>query len=392
MMDDGKMQIQDKKIRVAVIGTGARGKGVTNNLINDSDRNVIVQTVYDPDKKLARETCAYWGYPQAEVCDSFEQAIEREDIDWVMVFSPNAFHKEHILCAFAAGKHVFSEKPLATTIEDCQAIYQAHKEADGLLFATGFVLRYAPLYRKVRALLDAGFIGQLLSIDANENIAPAHGSYIMKNWRRLKSLAGPHILEKCCHDLDLLNWFVGSVPARVASFAGRNFFIPENQHYYDQYRNQDGKRTFEGWDDPHSTLSPFTTEKDMMDNQVAIMEYRSGVRVMFQATMSNAIPERRMYFSGTEGTMIAELYAGTLKAKRIDEEELKIYDYSSGGGHAGGDSFIMKELYDSMVNGTLPKCSGNEGLESAVVALAIEEAKDQNQVLDMEPIWKNLDR
>ncbi len=386
------MQKPGKQINLAVIGSGNRSKYVVQNLIRDSGRKAAVRTVYDPDAKLARETCEFWGGPGAEVCDSYQAAIQREDVDWVMVFSPNAFHREHILCAFEADKHVFSEKPLATTIEDCEAIYRAHQTHRHLAFATGFVLRYAPLYRKVKELLDAGFLGQILSIDANENIAPAHGSYIMKNWRRLKAISGPHILEKCVHDLDLLNWFTASVPARVASFGGRDFFVPDNQPFYDRFRDRDGKRIFEGWHDPHSQDSPFTTEKDMMDNQVAILEYRNGIRVMFQATMSNAIPERRMYFSGTEGTIIAELYSGIVKAKRIDQEKIRIYDFSKGDGHGGGDAHIMKELYDTMANGTAPKCSGDEGLESAVVALAIEEAKDRGTVFDLESVWSKLGR
>jgi hypothetical protein len=121
------------------------------------------------------------------------------------------------------------------------------------------------------------------------------------------------------------------------------------------------------------------------------MEYRNNIRVMFQATMSNAIPERRMYFSCTEGTMIVELYSGTLKYSCIGDEGITLINIT-GDGHGGGDSFIMKELYDTMSNGTLPKCSGNEGLESAVVAIMLDEAANSGMTIDLEPIWKNLQR
>ena len=100
-----------------------------------------------------------------------------------MVFSLNAMHHDHILAAFKAGKHVFSEKPLATSIDDCVDIYNAYRAGDRF-FATGFVLRYAPLYRRVKQMLDSGKFGRILSINADENIAPYHGGYIMMNWRR----------------------------------------------------------------------------------------------------------------------------------------------------------------------------------------------------------------
>ena len=128
-----------------------------------------------------------------------------------------------------------------------------------------------------------------------------------------------------------------------------------------------------------------------MDTHVGIMEYRNHIKVMFQATMSNAIPERRMYFSCSEGTMIAELYSGTLEYKQIGDKEVTKVALT-GDGHGGGDDYIMKELYDTMVNGTAPKCSGQEGLESAVVALGLDQAARSGSVVDMEPIWKQLGR
>jgi predicted dehydrogenase len=380
------MSKETKMINVAVISAGGRGCGVTNNLLRDSDGNVKVAAVFDPDKKQCEKAVELWHSPETAICETYQEAINTPGVDWVLVFSPNAFHKEHILAGFAAGKHVFSEKPLATSIEDCQEIFEAHRKS-GLLFATGFVLRYSKLYRKAKELITSGKLGKVLSIDANENIAPDHGGYIMTNWRRLSKFAGPHILEKCCHDLDLINWFCDSLPSKIAAFGGLDYFIPENQHHMEKY----GKDTFAAWPDPHRVDSPFTADKDLMDNQVGIMQYRNGIRVMFQATMANAIPERRMYFSCTEGTMVLELYSSTLRYKCLGDEGETIINFGADG-HGGGDAYIMKELYETMTTGTAPKCSGDEGLESAVVALAIDQAAQSNQMVDLKPVWKKLGR
>jgi len=380
--------MKNKKIGIAVIGAGGRAHGVVKNLIKDSNGNVDIKRVFDPDKKVVAETVKSWGSTTV-ICDDYQSAINSDDIDWVMVFSPNVYHCEHVCYAFDCDKHVFSEKPLATSIEDCQTIYNKHIES-GNLFATGFVLRYAPIYAKVKELLDEKYIGDIISIDANENITPDHGAYIMQNWRRKKELSGPHILEKCAHDMDLINWFVGSLPSKVASFGGLDFFVPENNHFMDKFKKSDGKTIFGGWQDPHAVSTPFESDKTLMDNQVAIIQYRNNVRVMFQATMSNAIPERRMYFSGTEGTMIAELYSSSLKYKRHDSNEVTIS--FKGDGHGGGDNYIMKELYKSMSEDMEPASSGNEALESSVLAMAIDEAAENNSIVDLEPIWKTMDR
>lgn len=375
----------NRKIKVAVIGCGGRSRGVVNNLLKDSNRQVEIAALFDPDPDVATQAVEEWQAGDAAICDTYQQAIKTDGVEWVMVFSPNVYHKEQVIAAFEQGKHVFSEKPLATKVEDCQEIFDAHQRS-GKMFATGFVLRYAPLYRKAKDILSSGKLGKIISIDANENITPGHGGYIMRNWRRLTKYAGPHILEKCCHDLDLINWFCDSVPTKVASFGGLDFFVPENERLREQY----GDKTFMAWEDPHAVESPFTSDKDLKDNQISILEYRNRIRVMFQATMSNAIPERRMFFSCAEGTMIIELYSGMLKYRRIGDEGVTVIDVV-GDGHGGGDSYIMKELYDTMVNGTSPKCSGDEGLKSAVVAIMLDEAANRGTVIDLEPIWQKLE-
>ena len=379
--------MEKKKIGVAVLGTGGRSCGVVGNLLRDSGDGVKILAAYDPDTKEMAKAVGGWKHSGiTKECASVDEAIRTPGVEWVMVFSPNAFHREQVVAAFEAGKNVFSEKPLATTIEDCRKIYEAHQKS-GKLFATGFVLRYAPIYRKAKELLDSGRLGKLIAIDGDENIAPAHGGYIMCNWRRLTKYAGPHILEKCCHDLDLINWFTGSLPSRVASFGGRNFFLPENEPLMEKY----GRKTFCSWPDPHAIPSPFSGDTDLMDNSISIAEFRNRVRVSFMATMSNAIPERRLYFSCSEGTMKLELYAGKLQYRVLGGEGT-VEVALSGDGHGGGDDYIMKELYDSMTTGVRPKCGGNEGLESAVYALALDKSARTGQIVDLEPVWKSLER
>ena len=375
----------EKRFGVAVLGAGNRARYVVKNLLRDSGGAVRVGSAFDPDRTLLDETLRkIWGSSDALAASSAEEAIHAPGVDWVMVFSPNSCHRDHILAAFAAGKDVFAEKPLATTIDACKEISEAQRRS-GRVFATGFVLRYAPIYRRAKELLDSGMFGRLLLIEGNENIAPDHGGYIMCNWRRLTKFAGPHILEKCCHDLDLINWFCGSLPSRVASFGGRDFFKPENNRLMEKY----GEKTFKSWWDPHAQATPFTDDTDLMDNQVSIAEFRNRIRVTFTATMSNAIPERRLSFACAEGTMKLNLYSNIIRYRRLGDEGVTELNFS-GDGHGGGDSYIMKELYETMSRGVPPKCSGAEGLRSAVFALALDQAARNGEIVDLEPVWKAL--
>ncbi len=144
---------------------------------------------------------------------------------------------------------------------------------------------------------------------------PNHGGHIAKDgWRRFEKYSGGHILEKCCHDIDIVHWFVGSLPVNVASFGGLNFYVPENKNLPDKYPEENGKKLWSNW--PAITANsknPFVTEKDIVDNQVSILEFKNGVRATFHTNTNAAKPERRFYIIGALGTITADLYHNFIK-------------------------------------------------------------------------------
>lgn len=371
--------------RFSVIGCGKRSRALLEHLFAGGRDDIRLKGVFDPDVERARGVLAAGRAEAGVIYESEEALFADAETEWVMVASPNHLHHAHITAAFAAGKHVFAEKPLATTIEDCQAIVRAHA-ASGLRFATGFVLRYSLLYRKAKELLESGTIGRIVSIDANENISPGHGGHIMINWRRYADLSGGHIVEKCCHDIDLLHWFVGSVPHKVCAFAGQNMYTPENEALFKLQK--DGKSAYQPW---YAEGNPFTSDNTIEDNLVAIMEYRNGVRAQFQATVSNAIPERRIFIQGTEGNLIAELYSATLQWQRVDEGEKHTIQYKGSNLHGGGDEHIMAAFAESMLHGREPVCSGREGMLSTVTAICIRDSFREERIVDLRPIWHQLE-
>jgi len=369
-----------QEIGIAIIGAGLRSR--VARLLFPLDKNLKLKGIFDPDESRARERMESLGFPEARICSTAEEAIHLDGVDWVMVFSPNSCHAGHIMAALKAGKNVFTEKPMTTRIEDCEQIYRAFSESNRRL-VTGFVLRYSPVYRKIKELLDAGAVGKIITIEADENLSVDLGSYIMCNWRRKRENAGPYILEKCCHDLDLLNWFIGALPVKTASFGGLNFYVPENEYLHEKHKKQ-----FHLIPDSHAVPSPFLADKDIVDNQVIILEYANGARATFHTTMSNPIPERRMYISGSEGTLI--LSQGKISLRRLGEEATRFYDLEITDGHAGGDRVIMDELHKTMRDDEAPKSTGLQGLESTVVALCIDQAQRTNTIVDISGIWSRL--
>jgi len=386
----------EKKIGIAVIGCGQRLRALLRLFLPKHGELVKLIAICDEAQDAIIETRS--DLVLGPFChdvptfNDYTQVLKLEEVEWVLIGSKNYLHKDHCISSFKAGKNVFCEKPLAITIDQCVEIRKVQQET-GKLFATGFVLRHSPFYKKIHEIVSSNEIGKIISIEANELLSPGHGGYIMRNWRRFRNEAGPHLLEKCCHDLDIINWMIGSVPSHVASFGDLSCFRPENKPKDEM--DQELYNTWPAWED----VNPFDSEKDIEDNQVVIMQYRNNVKVSFHTNSNTALPQRRILICGLTGTIEGNLITGKIVLQKIlrkDKESSKFnnyeeFNFGAKGMHGGGDEIIMDDLARSIEKGTIPAATGEEGFLSAVVCLACDEARRTSQVVDLEPIWRTLE-
>ena len=377
-------------VRLGVIGAGGRMRYVLRHLLAAAPAGrIVVKAAYDPDQEALtalREVCGY----DFETAKSQEALSCHAQVDWVFIGSWNVFHARQVIEALGAKKNVFCEKPLATTLEDCLAVRDAVMKSKRT-FAFGLVLRYSPLYQKIHELVMAGRIGRIISLEFNETLGFNHGGYIFGNWRRHGANSGTHLLEKCCHDLDLVNWITGSLPERVASFGGRDFFVPANAYHVERIGpNAAGKPAYGTWPDP-GRVSPFSDDADIVDNQVAIIQYGNGIRATFHTNCNAGLPERRMYFCGTEGSLRADAVSGTIEVQRIGHEtKVDRIETSSAGGHAGGDEVMAQGLVGTLLEGHAPLVSIREAVQACASALAIDQAMSEGRVVHLDSYWKKI--
>ncbi len=234
-------------------------------------------------------------------------------------------------------------------------------------------------------------------MEFNETVGFNHGGYIMGDWRRLRKNAGTHLLEKCSHDIDLACWMVESLPQRVASFGGLNFFVPENEKRIKEVGRDprpdsrySGREAYLAWQGLVAE-NPFTSDKDIFDNQVAIIEFNNAARATFHTNINAAIPERRMYLLGTEGALRADVLNGHIETQRIGfDSQLEIISSGTDNSHGGGDDVLATELADAMLYGRTPAVGINEGLISAATCFGIDEAADTRNVVVMQPYWEKI--
>lgn len=383
-----------KKIGIGLIGCGGRLTGVVERTLGGT-AGLEVVALCDVSEIALKQARERLKCPEAKVYRDHRELSADPAVQWVCVGSWNAFHKDHILGALEANKHVFTEKPLTTNIDDCVTLKQAI-EKHSKLFSMGFVLRYAPFYRRIRELIAEGVLGKLVSFEFNETIGPDHGGFIMSDWRRRREWAGTHLLEKCCHDFDLANWITGSVPVRAASFGGLDFFKPANVHHVTRVGpHPNGLPAYHGSQKLGiytrvEKLNPFETDKDIIDNQVVILQYANGVRATFHTNLNTAINERRMYLCGTEGTIRGDVLTGQIEYKRIDRSKPVLVETTVGGGHGGADGTMSAALRDSMLTGAAPLVGLDDGIRSAVACFGVDAALDTGTVYDLHGMWTKV--
>jgi predicted dehydrogenase len=391
----------NETLGIGIIGCGGRIISVARRTCHQ-DKRLRVIGVHDINPKSVESaqrffSCEeHYAHNHQPIRDygSVDALVADPEIDWVMVGSWNVAHRKHVVASFEAGKHVFCEKPLATTVEDCVAMRDAWK-ASGKQFVIGFTLRFSPHYRKIKELVDEGIVGDIISMEFNETLNFNHGAWIHDDWRSETKYAGTHLLEKCSHDVDLVNWIVDSRASRVASFGGLDFFIPKNAYHMDRIgTDKNGCKAYKamGSTKYSPNTDAFTRQpKDIVDNQVAIIEYENNVRTTFHTNCNAGIPERRMYILGTEGAIRADVISGVIQSKRIGFDT-ELVDHTTGvsGGHGGGDEVLAIELKDCMLNGGTSAAGLEEGLTSAITCFGIDKAHATGQVVDMKEFWDRV--
>lgn len=197
-----------KTINAAVIGCGAiHTCHVEAILHNPTSRlHAIAESDIEKGHRLSQ------GYG----CDfyaDYHEMLQDPDIDIVHICLPHHLHQEAILAALAAGKHVFSEKPVALNAFEVKAIKQAVADS-GMQLGVCYQNRFNPSSQKIKALLESGQLGNMLSIKAVLTWARGGAYYAESPWRgRYATEGGSLLINQAIHTLDLMQWFGGGVRA-----------------------------------------------------------------------------------------------------------------------------------------------------------------------------------
>lgn len=378
-------------MKVAIIGLGFR-LGYLGQIFRQIDPDFEIVGYVDP-APAGMDRLKEAGISPGHSYETPQELIKNETFDLLMIGSPNHLHLDHIRIGLEAGLTVFTEKPIVISIEESYALASLLNKHGHDRLLVGLVLRYSPLYRDLKQAQADGLLGDVVSIEASEHIAPYHGAFFMRDWRRYSRYAGSFMLEKCCHDLDLYNGVVGARPRFVASFGGRKSFTPQNAPSHTGVNDLNVyHRKPSGW---QGSDKVFDSDGDIIDYQTAIVEYENGASMMFHTNLNVPDEFRRFCVIGSKGMAEGDFVRGFMDVHDAHSSEKKIANRyqapSLTSHHYGADEQMAADVIAHITTGAKLPVSALDAIEAGILALTMDEARNGRKVIDLAPVWEKYD-
>ncbi|MEA5107926.1 MAG: Gfo/Idh/MocA family oxidoreductase [Sphaerochaeta associata] len=267
-----------KTLGCAVIGTGYFGAELAR--IIQEQQGATVVAVYDPEhgKTIAAEL-------GCDVENSLSALCSRTDVDAVIVATPNYLHREPVLEAARHGKHVFCEKPIALSYEECDEMVQACKKHN-VIFMAGHVMNFFKGVRKAKQLIKEGQIGEVIYCHSARNGWEEAQEQV--SWKKIKAKSGGHLYHHI-HELDCIQFIMG--PAQTVTMTGGNLV--------------------------HSGPS-FGDEEDLL---LLSLEFGNGTYALCEYGSAFRWPEHYILIQGTMGAIKLDMCNVGMTLKRADGSE-----------------------------------------------------------------------
>ena len=244
------------EIRIGLIGAGGRGTGAVQNAIKSSKgvRLVAMAELFPDRLEEARKNLTRVG-PAAVVPDDRAftgldgyKSVLQSDANYIILATPPGFRPQHLKAAVEAGKHIFTEKPVAVDgpgIKTCLSLVDVAAQKK-LLVGCGLQRHHQQGYLDTIARIHDGAIGDIVAARAywnqgalwNRGRKPewSDTEWQLRNWYYFTWLCGDHIVEQHVHNIDVVNWAMKAHPVRATGTGGRQVRTgPEWGHIYDHF-------------------------------------------------------------------------------------------------------------------------------------------------------------
>ena len=380
---------QEEQVNVALVGFGPWGREIATTLSRLPEANLMaICDNYDVMLRRAQRSV-----PDASRHTDYREVLDNPDVQAVIIATPTHQHKQIVIDALDAGKNVYCEAPIASTIEDARAIALAAQHAEGQIFQCGLLYRSEPQYRSVFGFIRSGALGrpsmarlQWHTKQSWRRASPNREREIAQNWRLDEQLSTGLIGEVGMQQMEAAAWFLNERPSAVTGFGNVVF-----------------------WDDGRT----------VPDTIQAIFETPSGVTMSYNASLVSSFDAAYELYYGSNSTIMLrdskawmfkevdapllgwEVYAR--KDRFYKEQGIALVANATKLDAQADDPaaddpntesplwYALKEFMDNHFFGPYPPSSDYmRGYESAVIGIKANEAIMSKTRIELDDAWFEL--
>ncbi|MFT4145897.1 MAG: Gfo/Idh/MocA family oxidoreductase [Mobilitalea sp.] len=415
-------------MKIALIGAGQRGMIYAKYAFERMKIEVVA--VVDPKEEKRKAAAEVFQLAPDMIFDNVDLFFTAGKLaDAVIIASMDRDHYEQTIKALDLGYNILLEKPVSPDPKECLLIQQKAHECKRNVVVC-HVLRYTNFFAAIKQIIDSGELGKVITIQHAENVGNFHmaHSFVRGNWRNSEE-SSPIIMQKSCHDLDILVWLVGCGAEKISSFGNLQYFCRENAPEGSAERCLECKCAPECRFDvrkaylpmagewPATVVSEDQTEEGLLksletspygrcvykcdnnvcDNQVTNIVFKNGVTATFHLSGLSNKMHRSIKVMCENGDIFGDDSNNIIKVTKYSSnskytgEERIINVESAEGFHGGGDYGLMNDFIQEMIEEkNESRSSIDDSIESHIMAYAAEEARLTNQVIDIEELKNKL--
>ncbi len=424
-------------LTVAILGAGHRGRAYAEQMAMCPLDFQLVAVAESDERRREAFATQHQLSPEQSFATSDDLLAAPKLCDLVVVSLMDQDHVKATVLALRKGYDVLLEKPMATSLEDCELIEQVQRET-GKVVIVCHVLRYHHVNQKVKSLLEAGRIGKIVNIDHVEALDPVFfaSMFVRGQWRNEASSTF-FLMAKCCHDIDLIAWFAAVDCRRVSSFGSLSYFTRESEpsgatdrctqgclveracpfsaikihlegmpalnpqiQYAHSESDVDMSRVYNsslGCGDSQVEIlhalqtGPFgkcvyRSDNTVVDRQVVSFEFDQGIVATFTVTAFNArVNQRFTRIHGTDGVITCDYKGNWVEVKTFDSNKFERIDLPVVmAGHGGADKLIVEAVSHTLRSPVpTPLTSAKASLDSHRIVFAAEKARRTGKVVSL---------
>lgn len=421
------------RLKVILIGAGNRGEAYTNIMAKMPEKFEVI-AVAEPIESRRKEIQQIHNISEDMCFEDGLKLLEKGKIaDVAIISTMDRQHFEPVMKAISLKYDILLEKPVSPEPSECEKIAQ-YAEKKGSRIVVCHVLRYSPFFITLKKLLLEGKVGEIVAVNHEECVGNVHQShsFVRGNWGNSER-ASCMLLQKSCHDMDILQWLIDKKCKKIQSFGSLTHFRKENapkgapeyciegcphaeacpynavKLYLDDKENEWFRTTSTREANPTDEMVEkalrttqygkcvYKCDNDVVDHQTVNMLFEDGITVTFTMNAFNK-GGRFIHIMGTKGEIRASMNASDDPIQLFDfqsRETISIPIKAGDGvvnGHGGGDEGIVNSIYDYF-NGEDDGMSISDirtSVDNHLIVFAAEESREKEMVVDFDEYVQSL--